>query len=505
MTASVKVFLARIEAILQVGILRGIVCLIMLFGACLSVAGITESIVFSQSSPLKYWASVLAPLMGAVLTLVKRYDLFILSAAILLAPFNYVTTISGFAFTPVEALLVLGVICSRFGPQSLTRRRPTMLMTIGVIFGLTLLGPLVRSKQPMNMFVLAAVVFAMAYLVALSAREPRGRQVVMMSVVASCAIQGGLGIWEFLSHHKLSLYSSGGSSQYDGSYFFQFQGLFRVSAAFPNPIAMGNVLAMSIPILIVLVATMKGTKQQAVLFIAGLLIIFGAVATLSRSSWLAIGAGVLIMFFALGDKRVMKPIAGLSLMIVLGITVGQNFAGPALLARANTIFGGSTAATGTSIGDFTRQVVQGGALGLFRAHPLTGVGLGNIAPYLGGTSVRDGQNAQNYLYQILAEAGLFAGLALVGLMVSLAWVALRAYIPYRNIAAMLLAEIGVIVVVCSTDANFRSAQVAVFAAIIFGLGASLGTSGEVRRAHNRALATTTLPRDLEPAQVGARS
>ena len=190
-----KVFLARIEAILQVGILRGIVCLIMLFGACLSVAGITESIVFSQSSPLKYWASVLAPLMGAVLTLVKRYDLFILSAAILLAPFNYVTTISGFAFTPVEALLVLGVICSRFGPQSLTRRRPTMLMTIGVIFGLTLLGPLVRSKQPMNMFVLAAVVFAMAYLVALSAREPRGRQVVMMSVVASCAIQGGLGIW----------------------------------------------------------------------------------------------------------------------------------------------------------------------------------------------------------------------------------------------------------------------------------------------------------------------
>jgi O-antigen ligase len=149
--------------------------------------------------------------------------------------------------------------------------------------------------------------------------------------------------------------------------------------------------------------------------------------------------------------------------------------------------------------------VQGGALALFRAHPFTGIGLGNIAPYLGGASVRDGQNAQNYLYQVLAEAGLFAGLALIVLFGALAWVAVRALIAYRPVAAMLLAEIVVIVVVCSTDANFRLLQVSAFAAVIFGIGASLGTSYEVRRAHDRALASDDLSEAAPVVARGSRS
>jgi O-antigen ligase len=460
----------------------------MLVLACISVSGLTESVAFSQPSTLKYLITVLGPLAAAAIAMTKRYDLVILSMAIFVAPFNYVTTLSGFSFTPLQVLLIVGLLCSRFGPQSGTRRRPTLLMTVGLVFALTLLGPLVRSEQRMNEVVLVAVVFAMAYLVATSARDPQGRNVVMASFIAACAVQGAIGVWEFLTHHQLNLYSSAGSADYQGSYFFQFQGLFRVSAAFPNPIAMGNVLAMSVPILIALVVAVKGAGRQALLFIAGLCILFGAVATLSRSSWLAIAVGAVIAMAFLGDSRVVKPLLGFSVVGVLAIVAAENFAGPALLARANTIFGGSTAATGTSIGDFTRHVVQGGALQVFRSHPLTGVGLGNLAPYLGGGSVRDGQNAQNYLYQMLAEAGFLAGASLLAALGALAWVAIRALIAYRTIAAMLLAEIAVIAVVSSTDANFRYAQVSAFVAVLFGLGASLGTSSEVRAAHAKVLA-----------------
>ena len=478
-------------------------CLSMLLLACLSVSGLTESIAFSQPSTLKYLITVIGPLAAAAIAMTKRYDLVILSLAILVAPFNYVTTLSGFSFTPLQVLLIGGLLCSRFGPQSTTRRRPTLLMTMGLVFALTLLGPMVRSEQRMNEVLLVAVVFAMAYLVALSARDPQGRKVVMASFIAACAVQGAIGIWEFLTHHQINLYSAAGSADYQGNYFFQFQGLFRVSAAFPNPIAMGNVLAMAVPILIALVVSVKGAGRQALLFVAGLCILFGAVATLSRSSWLAIAIGAVVAMLFLGDRRVLKPLLGFSIVGVLAIVAAENFAGPALLARANTIFGSSTAATGTSIGDFTRHVVQGGALRVFSDHPLTGVGLGNIAPYLGGGSVRDGQNAQNYLCQMLAEAGFFAGAALLGALGALAGVAVRALIAYRNIAAMLLAEIAVIAVVSSTDANFRYVQVSVFVAVIFGLGASLGTSAEVRAVHEKVLSTNADESVLQPDEVGS--
>ena len=473
-----------------------LVAAVLLIASCVSLTGVTEHLLFSQASSLKYWITVLVPIFGAVIARTKRYDLALLAIAIIVAPFNYVISFPPLSITPLTFMLALALACSTFGPGSSLRSRPTVIRTMTVFLVLALAGPLLRSNQRVNMMILIASGLAMGYLVALAAREAKGRRVVIVSFVASCTIQSALGIWEFLTGNSLNFYSASGASQYGANYFFQYEGVFRVSAAFPGPIAMGNVLAMAVPMLIVCAVTSRGVLRVALTSAAALVIGLGTVSTLSRSSWLAALAADGVMVLLLSARRTVGALVGAVVVTATSVLVSMAYAGPALMSRWQTIFGHSVATPGITFGDIQRQVVQGDALSLFRSHILTGIGLGNLAPYLGASAIRGGQNAQNNLYQLMAEAGVFALAAALLLLGSIVWTAIRSIDRNRTMAAMILAEVAVIVVVSSTDSNFRYTQVTVFVAVVFGLASSLGRARDegppATRRTDRSLEGTSL-------------
>lgn|GEM_PF-1896122 len=459
----------------EFGLLPSLIAVAFLLVSCVSLTGITEHVVFQQASPLKYWITVLVPIGGAIIVKMKRYDLGLLAVAIIVAPFDYVVSFTPFSFTPLEVILAAALVCATFGPSSLIKRRPTVIRTMTVLFVLTILGPLARSEQRVNEVILIASCLAMGYLVSIAARERVGRQVVIVSFVASCTIQGALGIWEYVTGSSLNFYSSSSATSYASNYFFQFEGVFRVSAAFPNPIAMGNVLAMAVPMLIVCAISARGVLRVLVTLASALIVILATIATLSRSSWIAAVVGVVIMLIFLSARRTVVALVGTFVVAVAAVAAALSFAGPVLISRAQTIFGHSVATPGITTGDIARTLVQGQALALFRAHPFTGVGLGNLSPYLGSGVIQGGQNAQNNLYQLMAEAGVIAMIAILLLLGSLVWVAVRSLGTHRTMAALLLAEVGIMVTASSTDANYRYTQVAVFVAIIFGLASSLSS------------------------------
>ena len=85
----------------------------------------------------------------------------------------------------------------------------------------------------------------MGWIVFIVAREPGGLRYVSLALALSATIQGVLAIWEYKSGHRLDLYASSGSAAVSANYFFNFGTETRSSGALPDPIGLGNFLALA--------------------------------------------------------------------------------------------------------------------------------------------------------------------------------------------------------------------------------------------------------------------
>jgi O-antigen ligase len=110
-------------------------------------------------------------------------------------------------------------------------------------------------------------------------------------------------------------------------------------------------------------------------------------------------------------------------MFGAGIVVAStavSLAGSQLIERFRSILHPTATGVSTADGDLTRQQLWHTAGNVFSAHPLLGVGFGNLNPLLSsmvGNSTAS-THAHNTYLQYCAEAGAAGGLALVALLVA---------------------------------------------------------------------------------------
>jgi O-antigen ligase len=400
--------------------------------ALICATGVTESAAFQQASTLKYVVTVAGPLLIMCAALSRHPLRVIMLPAIVAAPFESVTfNFAGQRPSAILPLLIAGALVAPFtgsGDRRLSRLAPAGFLAFPL-----LLLPLADGKDVRPFVSTLAVFLAFAWLVALTAREEGGMRAVLWTVAIGAVVQGGIAIWESRTGHLLNFYGLAGTQQYASSYLFTYGTTQRVTGTFTDPISLGNVLAISLPLCVVLAAT-EAKRAAKWCAVGACVVVATALAlTLSRDPWIAGTAGSVLAVVLLprGARGVgAKTLAGCALLVCV---VALATEGTAVLGRLGSIGdptavqGQTLAQQGVAVGDRDRLKFWGIALHGFEQHPAEGVGIGRFAQYLqdrvqnSGNGIRAGTamflHAHSTYFEILVEAGLF-GLALLVLFVS---------------------------------------------------------------------------------------
>ncbi len=248
---------------------------------------------FDQPSDVKYGLTVAAPLFLVAVSTASEPLLVAVPVIIVASPFaGFSATFAGTQVSLLVPLLAAGVaIAVATGP------RPRRLSSAGWAVGpalLLLAVPFFEGTAHSRYLVVIGAMILVAWLVARTASLPGGLEVVAWSLVASGTIQSILAIWEFRTGHLLNLYSSSGGDVFGSAYFFAFGAQNRPTGSLYDPISLGNVLALTCPIALVLSASAR-TAAARLLALAGLLLIGVALTlSLSRMSWIAAVAGLAV-------------------------------------------------------------------------------------------------------------------------------------------------------------------------------------------------------------------
>ena len=297
---------------------------------------------------------------------------------------------------------------------------------------------------------------------------------ILLLLLASAGVQSALALVQHATGHQLNLYGGAGTATYSASnYFFNYGSAARTTGTFFDPISLGNVLAMALP-LGLLVVLRKDTRMSYRLFAGamGLLIVGGLTVSLSRASWLGAIAGVLCLpLFSRGDQR-RRALALSGSLIVGGLLVASMLYGPVVASRFASILHPTASTVRTASGDKTREYDWNVSFGVFEENPVTGIGFGELASRLQslipGTSPSG--HAQNTYIQYLAEGGVFGAALLLlagGVSVDL-YRARRTDWLYPGLVGSFVS----IAVVWVTDYTVRYYAVAGCVAIVVGLAAS---------------------------------
>ena len=110
-----------------------------------------------------------------------------------------------------------------------------------------LLPAILGSTDPGYWFVWLAVTLATGWLAFIVAGEDGGPTLIAAALTLAAFVQGTLAVWEFKTGHQLNLYQASASSATSDEYFFSYGNVFRPSGATPDPIGLGQVLALCIP------------------------------------------------------------------------------------------------------------------------------------------------------------------------------------------------------------------------------------------------------------------
>jgi O-antigen ligase len=244
------------------------------------------------------------------------------------------------------------------------------------------------------------------------------------------SVYGFLQLGAALAGHNLDNFLvsplTGGASKINVFGYIQGSSIYRVNALTVDPNHLGVMLC--IPLLALTPVYLRMPRGHRLKWWLGGTLVFlllMEILTLSRSGWLGLGVGTLILLipyrrFVL-TKQVLYPLGALFLVLLAVVVVRQHFVTTLLGDRFST--SGSSTQTHFAVYSFIGDVLH--------AYPLLGFGENNFAVYYQFVTGKANFGAHSYWVSILVESGL------VGFLV---WVAFLRYVFMRLCAARRLGK-----------------------------------------------------------------
>ena len=471
--------------------------------ALISAVGITEGALFAAPSLLKYVLTVLAPVVGVLLVTVRHPLRLVVTLAIVCIPAAGTNAFfGGVKVSPLAVILLVGVfIAIVSGPPA---RSLSSVGAAGLASAALLVGPIIIGKDS-GAAVLIGAMILVTWLVSRLAQEgEQGWLVIYGAVVAAALFQALLAIYEYKTKHHVNLYGSAGATQPESSYFGTAAGKAgevhstqRPTGTLYDPISLGNVLAMSCPILLTLATRSRGLLLKLILAPVGVVIVLALALSFSRFSWIGGAVGIIVAACSLGSWRQTTLALG-TVIATLGIValLALATAGKQLISRVESVANPTHASNRvTARGDRERVATWADDVKIFESHPIGGVGLGQIyrplASYL--PHAKEGTNGQNTYLQVAAEAGLLGISALVLILSTSAKSLTRAVRSSVPLAGGALGAGTAVLVVWLTDVSVRYTPVAAFFAIVIGLASAASSDIRYDRERVSASASATSP------------
>jgi O-antigen ligase len=439
----------------------------------LAASGVLEMGLFTQPTTIKYGVTVLGAAFLVLLTTVRAPLRLLVGLALIGAPFNFVKTLHGVQVTPLLAIDVLALIVAlprRAGGNSAIR-------LVSPVFILLLLPAVVSSSGVGLWLTWLLLTVATGWLVYLVAQEPGGLLFVGTMLAISVVIQGGLAIWEFRTGHQLNLYTTSGFSVAAHNYFFNYGSLTRASGALPDPIGLGQVLALCIPVMIGLAAALRRAGPAFAAVCVAAIGALGLVLTLSRMSIVGAIVGSLVALLLLPRGVRVRTWLYVSAVAIVVVALSLSFGGRQLTHRIQSIIHPTAAHVSTAQGDLTRVRIWKAAIKTGENHALTGVGFGNITNYLPsyGAPVTAAAHAHDTYLQFFGEAGVLGLVALLGVIAASFTDLARAFSAERAWVAGASGALIATLIAWVSDVEVRYVQVSAMVAVLLGVIAALAT------------------------------
>ena len=234
--------------------------------AVIAASGLVEAETFTLPTTLKYCLTIAAPLVVFATALMEKPLHLITGLTIIAAPFVGETAeLAGERVSLLVPLLLAGfalVVVSE-----VDRRPPSALRWAGWLAFPLLLIPLAAGSDNHGFIVALALLLAIAWLVSKTAADESGLRAVLTAVVVQAAIQAGIAIWESRTGHPLNLYGSAGTSQYATNYIYGYGSFKRPNGSLADPISLANVLAISVPLIAVMLVTARSWTTRLPLIV----------------------------------------------------------------------------------------------------------------------------------------------------------------------------------------------------------------------------------------------
>lgn len=429
----------------------------------IAATGIVEIKAFAEPTTLKYALTVAAPLLVFLAASTGEPLRLFCAVTIIAAPLTAATAqLGGIRVSLLVPLLVADFALIVITPI-VRGRRPSLRWAALLAFPLLLI-PIVDSDKSKQFVVSLLVMIAVAIVVFYTARDEKGLRTVLIAVAIQVGIQAVIAIWNVDTGRTLNLYSSAGTTQYGAGYAYSFAGLIRPTGTFPDPISLGNAVAISIPTTLALLFVTRSREARLGLVLAIALAVAALILALDRTSWIGVVLGVAVTVALLPKvlrrRAASRVVLGAVAVAVIALAVG----GSAVSGKLSSIFdptgvqGVNQQEKGIAEGEQDRLQYWDVALhDGFLAHPLTGVGIGEGGQLIldhstaVGAGVKGGTgqyaNAASTYLELLAEAGVGA-VALLIVFVSGLVADLRAAVRSRPVLAAGLAGAAAAMLVC---------------------------------------------------------
>jgi O-antigen ligase len=212
-------------------------------------------------------------------------------------------------------------------------------------------------------------------------------------------------------------------------------GISRVGSFFVNPDFAGIFFAMLIFIPIGLYAESSSFSGRFLYLAEAVIMLPALLFTFSASSWLAVGAGLVVLVILIGSKRsriqLLIPVAVGAVVLLIGFSPQLSL----LIKHASDPVGASA-----------RQALWQSAVRAIQAHPFTGVGLGHLAYQMRADAfyhLPEQLRAYDHPHNSYLELGAMAGLPVLIVFLALLTSALRhAWRNWRHADAETRALLG---------------------------------------------------------------
>jgi hypothetical protein len=446
---------------------------------CAAGTGAAQFSLFARPSDLKYIVTIALPLLAVSIAVAREPVVVTAFALLVLAPFGgFNSTVGGVEFALIAPLCVAGVAVALLAPSA-RPRTPTNPVPIALAIVLLAI-PLLTGSAPLHYAGLIATLAATGFVVARACSRPGGMPVVLAGLVAAAFVQATIELWQLRTGQALNLYGTAGTPVLGRDYFYQFEDVFRPSGSLYDPISLGNLLAIALPVAVALSLRARSLSMRLMWAGAGLWIMLALVLTLSRMSWIAGFAGVVAVVL-LQERGRITAVLGIACAIALVLSIALAVDGASFGKRLESVVAPTSRTTANHAEDRTRQRIWHATGDVIARHPITGVGFGELHAELAGSypDSRPGVHAHSTYLQVLGEGGILAGIAFVMVLLAAILTVARA-VRRRAPHAIALAGSLIATLLCwATDYTVRYLAVAATFAVVFGaISALRNVAGE---------------------------